>query len=97
MKKLIKKDLDYYLKLPYTIIIKPDEGGYFACIWELRGCIIDGETASEVLVNIEIAKELWLESAIKNGIEIPEPQDENFDTIRDYLRSYFKGLGNKNV
>ena len=33
------KDLQYYLGLPYTIEIVPDEDGYFVRVLELPGCM----------------------------------------------------------
>ncbi|NPV69752.1 MAG: toxin-antitoxin system HicB family antitoxin [Firmicutes bacterium] len=75
----MNRTLEYYLRLPYRVVLHPaEEGGYAAEIPELPGCISQGETMEEALKNIEAAKASWLESAIEDGIEIPEPtaQDE---------------------
>jgi len=76
----MEKDIDYYLKLPYTIELLPAlEGGYFMRVRELRGCLSDGETPEEALRNIEEAKRLWLEVAIEEKHPIPEPRwEESF-------------------
>lgn len=71
------KDIDYYMKLPYKIIIKPSvEGGYVAFIPELEGCITQAETLHELAEMIEDAKLCWLESALEDGVVIPEPTDD---------------------
>ncbi len=65
-----------YMKLPYTIRIIPEEaGGYFAEIQELPGCMTQGDTIEELMKNIEEAKELWIESALEIGKEIPLPEE----------------------
>ena len=71
----MKKDLSYYMSLPYRIeIIKdPDENGYVAFIPELKGCITTGLTEEDALENLKDAKDTWLSSAIDNEDPIPEP------------------------
>lgn len=72
--------LDYYLNLPYTIILAPEEaGGYFAKIDELPGCMTQGETIAETITNIEDAKRLWLQTALQKKAEIPLPE-----SMREY-------------
>ncbi|EAL1920673.1 type II toxin-antitoxin system HicB family antitoxin [Campylobacter jejuni] len=44
------------------IIIEKDQDGYFARILELEGCVSQGNTYEEALVNIKEAGELYLES-----------------------------------
>lgn len=43
-------------------VIEKDEFGYFAQIPELKGCVTQGQTYEEVLLNIQEAAELYLES-----------------------------------
>ncbi len=70
----MKKDLDYYLKLPYTIEFTPDsEQGWFVRIKELRGCMSQGETLQEAYEMIQDAMRGWLEIALEDNISIPEP------------------------
>lgn len=72
-----KKDLAYYMELPYNIIIRKDPyGGYFAKVEELEGCMTQGETYEEAFKNIREAMELWLENALEDGEIIPEPVPE---------------------
>jgi len=87
-----KKDLKYYLNLPYSIIIRPDPyGGFFGMIWELSGCITQGDTEEEALKNIQEAKELWLETAIKRGIKIREPKESDFEFLSKYHKKKVLG------
>lgn len=73
------KDFDYYMKLPYQIVIKPSvEGGYVAYIPELEGCITQAETLSELAEMIEDAKSGWIDLALQDGKEIPEPDNEEY-------------------
>ncbi len=68
-------NVEYYIKLPYTIEIVPyEDGGYFARIKELEGCMTEGDTLEEVLKLLEDAKKAWLETALEEGIEIPLPE-----------------------
>jgi len=67
--------LEYFLSLKYPISIYPEEeGGYTALIPDLDGCITQGETLEEVMINIEEARELWIETVYFSGKkEIPMP------------------------
>ncbi|MBN1963847.1 MAG: type II toxin-antitoxin system HicB family antitoxin [Anaerolineae bacterium] len=66
--------LDYYLSLPYTIEVIPDDGAWFVQIKELPGCMTEADTWEEIPVAIAEAKHLWLELALERGRPIPEPQ-----------------------
>ena len=60
--------LEYFLSLKYPISIYPEEeGGYTALIPDLDGCITQGETLEEVMINIEEARELWIETVYFSG------------------------------
>lgn len=68
------KTLEYYLALPYTIELTPDEDGdWFAEIPLLKGCMTQGASREEALIMLDEAQALWLETALAEGIEIPEP------------------------
>ncbi|MBU4267588.1 MAG: type II toxin-antitoxin system HicB family antitoxin [Acidobacteria bacterium] len=70
-----KKDISYYLTLPYSIHIQAEaEGGFFARVEELKGCMTQGESLEEVAGNIRDALEAWLTTALDRGITIPEPE-----------------------
>ena len=62
----------------YKVVIEPlseeDGGGFLATVPELPGCISDGETRAQALVNVEDAIATWLYCARKMGRDIPEPR-----------------------
>lgn len=71
---MINKDLQYYLELPYRILLYPaEEGGFAIEMPELPGCISQGRTLEEAYEMIRDAQKCWLEVALERGIEIPEP------------------------
>ena len=73
----MNKDLAYYMALPYSILLVPDEtGGWFAKVPELPGCMTFGDTKEEVLELIEDAKLTWIAANLDIGQPIPEPQRE---------------------
>jgi len=66
--------LDDYLKLPYTITLKPDdEGDWIAEIDELEGCVAHGETQDQALSRLAEAKKLWIQEALENAQPVPKP------------------------
>jgi antitoxin HicB len=76
----MKKDLNYYLNLNYDIKVRrlteAEGSGWFAEIPLLPGCMSDGETIEELLINIEDAKKCWLGTCLESDRSIPEPQEE---------------------
>jgi antitoxin HicB len=59
--------------MQYPIVIYPcEEGGYVAEIPALKGCLAQGETLSEVLDELKIVTDLWLETAEKYGQKLPD-------------------------
>lgn len=72
----MEKDINYYMNLPYKIeIVKDNEfNSYVALYPELKGCITTGETEYEALKNLEDAKRVWLEDALKSDSNVPEPE-----------------------
>ncbi len=58
----------------YPIELTPDEDGvWFATIPLLKGCMTQGDSREDALVMLDEAKALWLETALAEGIPIPEP------------------------
>lgn len=65
-----------YLKKRYTRIILPaEEGGFTAEVLELPGCFAEGETPNETLEALDKAMISWIEAALEQGQEIPEPSE----------------------
>lgn len=78
-----KKDIIYYMNLPYNYLVKnvEDESGsyYYARVLELDGCQSTGESFEEAHNNLLEAMEGWLEVKLEYGDPIPEPiGDENY-------------------
>ncbi len=73
------KDLEYYINLPYRIVLHPSpEGGYAVEIPELPGCLSQGETLQEALEMIEDAKRCWIADALERNEQVPEPADDKY-------------------
>lgn len=71
----MNKTLEYYLSLNYTVLYnETDNEAWVAEIPILPGCITQGDSMKEARSLIEEAKARWLETAIKNGIDIREPR-----------------------
>lgn len=71
---MINKNIQYYLGLPYRILLYPaEEGGFAIEMPELPGCISQGQTLEEAYEMIRDAQKCWLEVALERDIEIPEP------------------------
>ena len=74
MKKDIQKEVEKYMKFPYTFRIVPEEDGtFFIMVEELSGCMSEGHTVDEAMEMIKDAMRLWLEDSIERGLEIPLP------------------------
>lgn len=85
------KELEFYMKLDYEIKIRKlaeDEGGgWLAQIPLLPGCMSDGETVDECIVNLEDAKRGWIGACIELGREVPEPsKSKTTDDFSGQLR-----------
>lgn len=71
----MERNLEYYMKLPYTIELRHDlERGWFVRVKELRGCMSQGDTPEEAVAMIREAMSLWLEVSLEDGLPIPEPR-----------------------
>jgi predicted RNase H-like HicB family nuclease len=69
------KSLKDYLALNYRVTLyRDEEGDYIAEIGDLQGCVAHGSTAAEALESLEQAKQVWMESRLAGGLEIPEPR-----------------------
>ena len=70
------KTLTEYMAMPYRMEIVEDkeEGGFVAFYPELPGCITCVETIEFVAANALDAKKAWLEAALEEKVEIPEPK-----------------------
>lgn len=83
-KNMSKKELDYYLNLPWTYTIEQakDEQNkkiYIVRVNELPGVSTDAPSIEEAMSLIQEAMTLAFEMYLKSGEEIPEPiSEENY-------------------
>jgi predicted RNase H-like HicB family nuclease len=62
------------LKQPYARILVPEEdGSYSAEILEFPGCHAEGDTPDEAIANLEGAAVSWIEAAVEQEQDIPDP------------------------
>jgi antitoxin HicB len=62
------------LKKPYArILIPAEDGTYAAELLEFPGCYAQGDTPGEAIQNLEDAAASWIEVALEQGQDIPEP------------------------
>ena len=61
---------DYHINIFYS----DEDECYVADIPDFRFCSAFGDTPEEALKEILIAKKLWLEEAMMNGREMPQPK-----------------------
>lgn len=82
----MKKDISYYMALPYSIEITPvpeaEGGGYFASLPQIGKYTINGygESIDEAIDCLNRIKKERFADYLSKGIDIPEPkpQKENF-------------------
>ncbi|MCL0098179.1 type II toxin-antitoxin system HicB family antitoxin [Dehalococcoidia bacterium] len=58
------------------IFYSEEDEGYIAIVPELPGCSAFGETEEDALKEIKVAIDLWLETAEKEGRQIPKPLEK---------------------
>ena len=66
--------------LDYPVIVQPlpaeDGGGFLALVPDLPGCMSDGETPEEALINVRDAILTWIEAAGVMGHPVPSPSTD---------------------
>jgi predicted RNase H-like HicB family nuclease len=64
-------------KLEYPVLIEPftpeDGSGFLATVPDLPGCMSDGETPEEAVINVQDAIAGWIATARELGRPIPPP------------------------
>lgn len=66
--------LSYYLSLEYPVDLYPEKIGFTVMMPDLPGCISQGKTIDEALLNLDRAKQLWLSTVYatdKTSIPLP--------------------------
>ncbi len=68
-------DVKYFMNNNYRVALQYDPEGYWIAEHpELPGCKADGETAQEALTSLDVSRELWIESRLASGLDVPEPE-----------------------
>ena len=59
----------------YSVLIQYDEADriYIASIPELQGCMAHGKTQEEAFKEVNVVRDMWIETAKEEGLPIPEP------------------------
>jgi predicted RNase H-like HicB family nuclease len=87
-----EKNLEYYLSLPYSILLIPSEDGtWLAKVPELPGCVTFGDTKYDALEMIEDAKLTWISGSLEEGYPIPEPVNHDLPASGNEL-NYEAGI-----
>jgi predicted RNase H-like HicB family nuclease len=66
----------------YTVLVydaEPDEGGFWAKVAELPGCVTQGETIAEIRENVVDAIEEYLHAQSVSGEQPPPAVAEKFE------------------
>ena len=50
-----------------------EDQAYIVSVPELPGCMADGKTPEEAVKQAQIVINLWIETALEDGEEIPKP------------------------
>ena len=60
----------------YEIIVywSEDDNMYIAEVPELPGCMADGKSYQEAIINAELIVQEWIDTAIELGRTIPKPK-----------------------
>ena len=66
MSEKVKKDLEYYMRLPYEVVIKHHEDGWFARISDLPGCMASADTCEELGPRIDDAMRGYIEDSLEH-------------------------------
>lgn len=74
----ITRTVEEYLALPYTVEVHRDASdgdvAYVARVVELPGCFTQADSFEELEAMVQDAMHAWIESALEDGVAIPEPR-----------------------
>ena len=90
IRKQSERTVEQYASLPYhlTLVRDDEEKGkpWTATVEELPGCITRGRTPDEALTGVQSALTAWIEVALEQGREIPQPKSAGSHSGRLLLR-----------
>lgn len=96
----MKKSVDYYMGLPYTVELKRGGEGYRASIKELPECtatVPASESVEKLWQRLENAKREWIEQELEMGREVPEPPGATRDPFWDEFEEGNPNYGEEDV
>lgn len=85
-------EMELYLRYPVDVRWSDRDKLWIAEVYDLPGCLADGESREEALTNASEAARLWVEVAREDGREIPEPSIDEDDASGEFLVRTTKGL-----
>jgi antitoxin HicB len=90
VRKPARSAVDHYLSLPYHLLLVRDgeEKGkpWCASVEELTGCTSRGKTSDDALNGVRAAMTAWIETALQEGRDVPEPKSATSHSGRLLLR-----------
>ena len=75
--------------MQFNAIIEKDDHGYFAFVPNLKGCVSQGDTMEEALLNIKEAIELYIETLERD--ELTSMASQDFPLKGEYNGIYIFG------
>ncbi len=72
-------------KYAIEIFYSEEDGGYIALVPELPGCSAFGETEEQALREAKVSIALWLDTAKKEGRQIPHPHEK--ELLKSFIES----------
>lgn len=60
------------MRFSVVLVPDPEDGGYVVTVPALLGCVSEGDTVEEALVNVRDAISLFLESAVAHNEPLPD-------------------------
>lgn len=69
-----QKTIEYYLNLPYRMIITTDEDGFGVELPDLPGCFTHAEKWEDIQPMVQEALSLWISVMLADGKPVPEPE-----------------------
>jgi predicted RNase H-like HicB family nuclease len=75
----VREEAEKYAVMPYTEVVTRDQTTdgrpcYVASHPELPGCMSQGETIAEALLNLDDARRMYIQSLLEDGLPVPLPR-----------------------
>ena len=78
----------------YTVVLEKEaDGGYVVSVPALPGCVSQGDSRAEALVNIREAIELYVEDCLDAGDPVPTEAGKEFVEVEGVLDALAESVG----